>query len=284
MKFFGVADKANEPTANVRRAVLRSACTAKGIDYVDVAGDKAILPELPRPDPRDIVYKMTRGAHALESWFISQGVTSFWTDSTSLNVNLADTSTVWAIAHDAHGLSAPKTVHYVTNERHQLTAAARYIGGYPLILKVAGGSLGLGVVRIDTQEGLFSTADFVAATGKPFILREFIADARDVRAVVVGDRVVKIYGYETQAGDFRSNPMGQVTRRSDQLSEAACRDAIEAVRLIGASAGAVDFRVTSNGDHYLLEVNLPFGLSADDDDVALEMVEHLIAKSDATGI
>lgn len=279
MKFFGVRDRSDDPTSILRSSMLRHACAAKGIDYIDIAADTLVLPDLAPRDEGDIVYKMTRGAHALETWFLARGAISFWSQNVSANLNLMDTSTVWAIVHEAHGLPAPRSVHHVTNRRNQLVAAVEAVGGYPLILKVAGGSLGLGVIRVDSQEALFSIADFVAASDKPFCLREFIADARDVRAIVVGDAVVKIYGYETQIGDFRSNALGRVARRDDQLSAAACLDAIVAVRLIGASAGAVDYRVGASGDHYLLEVNLPFGLSADDGDVALTMVDHLIAKS-----
>ena len=264
MKFFGVRDRANEPSANIRAAVLRKACDSRGIEYVDLAADTVSTLDLVQPDADDVVYKLTRGAHALETWFLARGVTSFWKNEISCELNLMDTSTVWSIVHDAHGLPAPKTVHHLTNCRDNLIAAASAVGGYPIILKVAGGSLGQGVIKVDSQQSLFSIADFVAATGKPFIVREFIADAKDVRAVVVGGQVVKIYGYETQAGDFRSNPTGHVVRCPENLNADACLDAVRAVDLIGANAGAVDYRITSSGDYYLLEVNLPFGLSADD--------------------
>src|SRR5256885_8981676 len=71
--------------------------------------------------------------------------------------------------------------------------------------------------------------------GQEILLQEFIAESRgrDVRALVVGDRVVGAMRREARSGDFRSNLHRGGEGSALELSAGYAQAAVRAARVLG---------------------------------------------------
>src|SRR5512143_1613212 len=81
------------------------------------------------------------------------------------------------------------------------------IGGTPAIVKLQQGTQGIGTMIAETPQAVSSLLETLWAMGQDIILQEYIAESRgrDLRAIVVGQRVVAAMRRQAKAGEFRSN-------------------------------------------------------------------------------
>src|SRR5206468_4916537 len=88
-----------------------------------------------------------------------------------------------------------------------IRAAIDAVGGTPVIIKLLQGTQGVGVMIADSAEAVESTLDTLWGLGQNIILQEFIAESRgrDVRALVVGGKLVGAMRRTAREGEFRSN-------------------------------------------------------------------------------
>jgi ribosomal protein S6--L-glutamate ligase len=115
--------------------------------------------------------------------------------------------------------------------------------------------------------------------GQDIILQQYIAEAtgRDLRAIVVGGRVVASMRRQAKAGEFRSNlhrgGLGMVAPLDDRYR----RVAIAATRVMGLEMAGVDMLETREGPK-ILEINSSPGLEgierASGVDVAGAIIAH----------
>lgn len=105
----------------------------------------------------------------------------------------------------AKGLPIPKTV-IVTSELSADLAIEKL--GIPVVLKPNDGSQGIGVELIESKEDLIQKLAEVSASGKMYVLQEYIATSRgrDIRVNVIdGKAMVAIERKSGKADEFRSN-------------------------------------------------------------------------------
>jgi glutathione synthase/RimK-type ligase-like ATP-grasp enzyme len=109
------------------------------------------------------------------------------------------------LLHERAGLPAPATIPCSTTRRGLLRSYVERLGGFPVVLKVAGGSGGLGVMRADSFPALFSLVDFLRSKGYNPLLTAYVPDAVHWRLVVVGSRVAAAYKNVNDTDAFRTH-------------------------------------------------------------------------------
>ena len=262
-----------------RIALLETACQQRGIPCVILESTSADRLALPTLQPGDALYNATREGLRLEEELWRPGVATFYTAGPPLG--LQDT-TRWLAAHSRAGLAQPRTVAHATADRALLARYAEHLGGYPLVLKTAGGTLGTGVMRVDSHAALLSLADYLVATGANFLLREYLESTGTARLMVVGNEVVGALEYDNPPADFRSNAAPDLHPRLVSVSAEAEALAVAAVHTAGVEMGGVDLLYDQQGCPQLLEMNIPCGFATFPKlgiDVPGRMVEHLFQKA-----
>jgi ribosomal protein S6--L-glutamate ligase len=152
------------------------------------------------------------------------------------------------------GVGIPKTVF--ARETADFDAVVEMAGGAPLIVKVAKGTHGNGVVLAETAKAAKAVMQAFYVEGVNFLVQEFVKESAgtDVRAIVVGNRVVCGFMRQSLDDDFRSNThqggIGKATRLSDEEQKTA----IKAAKAMGLPVCAVDMMRSSRGP-LVLEVN-----------------------------
>ena len=103
------------------------------------------------------------------------------------------------------GVGIPKTVF--ARESADVSDVINEAGGTPLIIKVARGTHGNGVVLAETKKAAEAVMQAFFVEGVSFLVQEFVEESAgvDIRAVVVGGKVVASMQRQSLDGDFRSN-------------------------------------------------------------------------------
>jgi len=178
------------------------------------------------------------------------------------------------------GLPVPETV--VCEHPDEAMAAFRALGD--VIVKPLFGSMGLGMVRVTTEEmafRVFRTLETIR--GVYYLQRAIDHEGCDVRAFVVGDRVVG--AIERRAAGWRTNIARGGQARAITPSGPWAELALRAARAVGADYAGVDLLPAPDGTVYVVEVNgIPGwrGLQqATSSDVAAAIVEHCLARAAA---
>lgn len=175
-------------------------------------------------------------------------------------------------------LDIPITV--CTKTSAHIDAALALVGGPPAIVKLHQGTQGIGVMLCETRQAVESTLEAFWTLGQDIILQEFVAESRgrDIRAIVVGNRVVAAMRRKAQRGEFRSNlHRGAEAEAIEDIDPRYARAAIEACKVMGLEVAGVDMLETRGGPR-LLEINSSPGLEgierATRVDVATAVIRH----------
>lgn len=178
----------------------------------------------------------------------------------------------------AADLPIPTTV--LVRTATQVRAAFEAVGGPPAIIKVTEGTQGLGVILAPDLALGESIVEALADSGQRFLIQRFIAESRgrDIRALVVGGRVVAAMRRIARPGEFRSNLHRGARVEGTSLETEYQATAISAARAFGLDVAGVDMLEGRDGP-VVLEVNSSPGLegieSATGVDVAAAIIEHL---------
>ncbi len=151
-----------------------------------------------------------------------------------------------------------------------------------VIVKPLFGSMGHGMVRVSDPETAFRVFRAIEMTRAVFYVQRVIEhDGCDVRAFVVGDRVVAAIERRARDGGWRTNISLGGEGRTIDLPPDWCRMALTAARAVGADYAGVDLLPARDGTTYVLEVNgIPgwSGVQATTSaDVAGAIVDHLVS-------
>lgn len=175
-------------------------------------------------------------------------------------------------------IDIPTTV--CTKSIAHLDAALALVGGPPAIVKLHQGTQGIGVMLAESRQGVESTLEAFWTLGQDIILQEFVGESRgkDIRAIVVGRRVVAAMRRRAARGEFRSNlHRGGGAEPVHDLDPRYARAAIEACKVMGLEVAGVDMLETRSGPK-ILEINSSPGLEgierATKADVAGAIVRH----------
>lgn len=149
------------------------------------------------------------------------------------------------------------------------------VNGAPLIIKLLQGSQGDSVVLAETNKAAQAVIQVFRGLGENFIVQEFEKESagRDVRAIVIGNKVVAAMERRSLEGDFRSNIHQGGKAYPVKLSSQERKMAVKAAKILGLKVAGVDMLRTDEGPK-ILEVNSSPGL---------EGIENL-TKKDIAGL
>jgi RimK family alpha-L-glutamate ligase len=177
------------------------------------------------------------------------------------------------------GLPVPDTV--VCESAADAMEAIRQFGD--AIVKPIFGSMGHGMVRVTDPEVGFRVTRALEQIRSVFYVQRTVAHAgHDVRAFVVGGRVLAAIERRGAAGDWRTNVSRGGTARAIDLPVEWRDLAVRAAALVGADYAGVDLLPAADGRVYILEVNAIPGWQglqeATGVDVAGAIVDHVAAR------
>jgi ribosomal protein S6--L-glutamate ligase len=182
------------------------------------------------------------------------------------------------------GLDIPRTV--MAHDRSDVERLVHEVGGLPAIIKLSRGTQGVGVMIASTLSEVRGILDTFWDLGQEIVLQEFIQESRgiDVRAFVVGNRVVGAMRRRAKRGEFRSNLHRGGAGKAVVLNKAYASAAVKAAQIIGLEVAGVDM-LESNEGPKIMEVNSSPGLEgverATKVDIAGAVIDHAIAFSTA---
>jgi ribosomal protein S6--L-glutamate ligase len=175
------------------------------------------------------------------------------------------------------GVGIPKTVF--ASETADFESVIEQAGGVPLIIKVARGTHGNGVVLAETKKAAQAVMQAFNVEGVSFLVQEFITESAgvDIRAFVVGNRVVASYKRQSLDDDFRSNLHQGGEGTSVKLTDEEAKTALKAAKTMGLSICGVDLMRSDKGP-LALEVNSSPGFGIEKitgRDVATKIIEYV---------
>jgi RimK family alpha-L-glutamate ligase len=180
------------------------------------------------------------------------------------------------------GLPTPETV--VCESIDSAMTAVRAMGD--VVIKPIFGSLGHGMVRVSDPDVAIRVVRALEQTRAVFYVQRAIDHGgRDVRAFVVGGRVLGAIERHAPEGDWRTNVARGASARAFELPPAWEQLALRAAAAVGADYAGVDLLPSRDGEIFVLEVNgIPGweGLqTATGLDVAGAIVDHAISRVNA---
>lgn len=148
----------------------------------------------------------------------------------------------------------------------------------PTVLKTLSGSQGVGVMLAESEKAAESILSTFNAHQIPTLAQTFIPEAngQDIRAFVIGDKVVAAMQRQGKAGDFRANIHQGGTAKSIQLTDEEQTLAVKATQAIGLDVAGVDLIRTQHG-LMVLEVNAAAGLEMIEKVSGVAIAEMMVA-------
>ncbi len=176
----------------------------------------------------------------------------------------------------AAGVPTPRTIACERPD-HALEAFAE-LGG-DVIVKPLFGSMGAGMTRVDDADVAYRVFGALALERAVYYLQETLPHDRDLRAFVVGGRVLA--AIERVSSGWRANLARGASALATELTAAQERVCVQAAAAVGADYAGVDLLCAADGREYVLEINSIPGWrglqEATGADVAAALVTHLEA-------
>ena len=178
----------------------------------------------------------------------------------------------------AAGVDMPTTAFAASpKDTKDLIALA---GEAPVVVKLLESSQGRGVILAETRKAAESLIDAFRGLRANFLVQQFVREAAgsDVRAFIVGGRIVGAMRRVAEKGEFRSNLHRGGKAEPIRLSPEERAAALKASRAMGLEVAGVDILQASDGPK-VLEVNSSPGLEgiegATGRDIAGRIIDHL---------
>ena len=189
------------------------------------------------------------------------------------------------LARDGIGLPVTTFAH----DPKQTDEVLKLAGGAPVVIKLLEGTQGIGVVLADTKRSAVSVVEAFRGAGVNILLQEFIKEAggTDIRAIVVGGKVIAAMKRTGAEDDFRSNLHRGGSAQVIKLSPEERSTAIRSAKSMGLNVCGVDM-LRSNHGPVVMEVNSSPGLEGVEKatglDIAGKIIEYIEknAKPNAT--
>lgn len=224
-----------------------------------------------------IASSMTRYGSAIVRQFEMQGVYTV-TSSISIVRSRDKLRSLQLLARA--GVGIPKTV--VARSAVDAENLIDQLGGTPVIIKLARGTHGNGVVLAETKKAAKSVLQafyVMNEDGTNILLQEFVKESAgvDIRVFVVGGKVIASMKRQSLDDDFRSNLHQGGAGEKIKLTDEERKTAIKAARSMGLNVAGVDLMRSDRGP-LVLEVNSSPGFGIEQvtgRDVATPIIEYI---------
>lgn len=177
-----------------------------------------------------------------------------------------------------HDIGIPHTAF--VHQKEDVLPALERLGGAPVIIKLLKGTQGVGVILAETVRVAQAIVETMQSTRQDVLLQKFIkeSEGKDIRALVVGDRVVAAMRRQAAGDEFRSNVHRGGSATAVQLNPQYERTAVRAAQILGLRVAGVDMLEGAEGPQ-IMEVNSSPGLEgiekASGENVAKEIISEV---------
>ncbi|WP_428386658.1 RimK family alpha-L-glutamate ligase [Mucisphaera sp.] len=180
-----------------------------------------------------------------------------------------------------HDVGIPHTTF--VRDRSDVLPAIERIGGAPVVIKILEGTQGIGVILAETTKVAEAIIETMQSARQNVLIQSFVSESKgkDIRAFVVGDRVVAAMRRVAQGDEFRSNVHRGGKAEPVKLEPEYEATAVRAAQIMGLKIAGVDMLETNQGPQ-VMEVNSSPGLegieSATGLDVAGAVIDFIAAQ------
>ncbi len=174
-----------------------------------------------------------------------------------------------------HGIGIPRTTF--ARDRKDVLPAIERVGGAPVVIKLLEGTQGIGVILAPERKVAEAVIQTLQSTRQNVLLQEFIAESRgtDLRALVVGDRVVAAMRRRAGGEEFRSNVHRGGTVEPVDIDDEAANTAVRAAQIMGLRVAGVDMLESDRGP-LVMEVNSSPGLEGIERATSLDVAGAIV--------
>lgn len=176
------------------------------------------------------------------------------------------------------GIPVPRT--FQPTQADHLRNILEALGGAPVVIKLLESTHGVGVILAESEQNALAVGEAFFQLNQRFLVQEYIAESAgsDIRALVVGGRIVASMRRQAQAGEFRSNLHRGATAVPIALTGAEELIVRKTVKVLKLEVAGVDI-LRSNRGSLVMEVNASPGLEGIESvthiDVAREIIFHV---------
>ncbi len=177
-----------------------------------------------------------------------------------------------------HGIGMPATTF--VRDRADVIPAIERVGGAPVVIKLLEGTQGIGVILAPDLKVAEAIIETLQSTKQNVLIQRFVKESkgRDIRALVVGERVVAAMRRVAEGDEFRSNVHRGGSVEAVSLDPEFERVAVRAAQIMGLRVAGVDMLEGAAGP-LVMEVNSSPGLEgierATELDVAGSIIDYI---------
>ena len=192
MRFYCIASKDRLQQA----LLIKKEVEKKGMKFIH------LNPFSPHPQINEvkneasIVFRIsnyrTKYAKQLEALLINSKSITFYSDYS----RATSFSPYNALTHLNSDIPIPKTRILSNQTNESLVKDVQFLGGFPIVVKIAGLSEGVGVTKIDSLKTLISAKETLSSNNSLVTMMEFIdvgKPAYSFRSIVIGKKLVFSY-------------------------------------------------------------------------------------------
>ena len=155
--------------------------------------------------------------------------------------------------------------------------AIEWVGGAPVIIKVLEGTQGIGVILAESSKIAQAIIETLQSARQNVLIQSFVKESRgrDIRAFVVGNKVVAAMRRLAQGDEFRSNVHRGGQTEPVTLDAAYERTAIHAAQVLGLRVAGVDILESASGPK-IMEVNASPGLEGIEQTTGVDVASAIV--------
>ena len=174
-----------------------------------------------------------------------------------------------------HDIGVPPTVF--TREAGHIDGCIQRVDGPPVVVKLLEGTQGIGVVLAESTRAASSVIEAFHGLEQHILIQKFVKEAKgaDIRAFVIGRKVVAAMRRQAPGGEFRSNLHRGGTATKIKLPPDYRKTALAATRALGLRVAGVDMLESKNGP-MIMEVNSSPGLEGITKTTSLDVAGAII--------
>lgn len=174
-----------------------------------------------------------------------------------------------------HDIGIPATAF--VRDRADVPPAIERLGGAPVVIKLLEGTQGIGVILAPDNKVAEAVIETLQSTKQNVLIQSFVKESkgRDIRALVVGDRVVAAMRRSAVGDEFRSNVHRGGTTEIVELDEEYRQAAVRSAQIMGLGVAGVDM-LEGNDGPLVMEVNSSPGLEGIETATGLDVAGAIV--------
>ncbi len=155
--------------------------------------------------------------------------------------------------------------------------AIKTMGGAPVVIKLLSGTQGIGVILAESNKVAEAIIETLSSVKQNVLVQNFVSESkgRDIRAIVIGDKVVAAMRRTAAGQEFRSNVHRGGTTQAVTLDANYERTAVRAAQILNLNVAGVDMLEGKDGP-VIMEVNSSPGLQGIEKATGIDIATEII--------